>query len=437
MGKFHCDVCSSDCTRRIRITCAECQDYDLCVPCFAAGKSSGKHKPWHDYKVIEQHQYPIFDEDWGADEELLLIEGCQTLGLGNWQDVADYIEGRSKDEVGKHYEQIYLNSSYYPIPDLNKTFPQVSTTEFLKKRKQRFDSRKKMPLPPPKKVLTSQPLCSYIQKYMPGRLEFEEEAEEEAEKVVQDMVFDADEADEDVELKLLILQIYNDKLTLRAERKRLMINDNLLDYKTNNALDKKRTKEERELYNKIKAFARVMSATDFTEFSDGIMNEFQLRNKIMQLQNWRRNGITQLEDGEFYEKEKLSRVTKIPTATPSIASSKERHTLNSGRSHSRMSTPVDGANGNKLKKKTINIEPLDIIDSPDYNLLSEGERLLCQELRIYPKPYLCIKEILFKELLNNGGILDQKRVNYIVRLDPLKTSRIYDYFVQQKWCQVS
>lgn len=437
MGKFHCDVCSSDCTRRIRITCAECQDYDLCVPCFAAGKSSGKHKPWHDYKVVEQHQYPIFDEDWGADEELLLIEGCQTLGLGNWQDVADYIEGRSKDEVGKHYEQIYLNSSYYPIPDLNKTFPQVSTTEFLKKRKQRFDSRKKMPLPPPKKVLTSQPLCSYIQKYMPGRLEFEEEAEEEAEKVVQDMVFDADEADEDVELKLLILQIYNDKLTLRAERKRLMINDNLLDYKTNNALDKKRTKEERELYNKIKAFARVMSATDFTEFSDGIMNEFQLRNKIMQLQNWRRNGITQLEDGEFYEKEKLSRVTKIPTATPSIASSKERHTLNSGRSHSRMSTPVDGANGNKLKKKTINIEPLDIIDSPDYNLLSEGERLLCQELRIYPKPYLCIKEILFKELLNNGGILDQKRVNSIVRLDPLKTSRIYDYFVQQKWCQVS
>lgn len=432
MGKFHCDVCSSDCTRRIRISCAECQDYDLCVPCFAAGKVSGKHKPWHDYRVIEQHQYPIFDEDWGADEELLLIEGCQTLGVGNWQDIADYIEGRSKEEVGEHYEKYYLNSPYYPLPDLNKTFPDISTTEFLKKRKQRFDSRKKMPLPPPKKILTSQPLCSYIQKYMPGRLEFEEEAEDEAEKVVQDMIFEPDEAEEDLELKLLILQIYNEKLSLRAKRKRLMLEDNLIDYKTNNAIDKKRSKEERELYNKIKPLARIMSSTDFKEFSDDIMKEFKVRNRIMQLQNWRRNGITQLDDGEYYEKEKLSRISKLSLSSPNI-SSKERHTLNSGRSHSRMSTPTEG----KPKKRNISTEPLDISDAPDYNLLSEGEKLLCQELRIYPKPYICIKELLFKELLNNGGILNQEKVSSIVKLDPSKTSGIYHYFVKQKWCQVS
>lgn len=437
MGKFHCDVCSSDCTRRVRISCAECKDYDLCVPCFAAGKTSGKHQPWHDYKVIEQHQYPIFDPDWGADEELLLIEGCQTLGLGNWQDIADYIEGRSKEEVGAHYEKYYINSPYYPIPDLNKSFPEISTTEFLNNRKQRFENRKKLPLPPPKKVLTSQPLCSYIQKYMPGRLEFEEEAEEDAEKVVQDMVFDADEAEEDVELKLLILKIYNERLTLRAERKRLMINDNLLDYKTNNAIDKKRSKEEKELYNRIKAFARVMTSDDFKEFSDDIIKEFKIRNRIMQLQNWRRNGITQLEDGEFFEKEKLSRVSKISTSTPITINAKERHTLNSGRSHSRMSTPIDTNGTNHLKRKMPHSDPLDIVDAPDYNLLSEGEKYLCQELRIYPKPYLCIKEMLFKELLNNGGILNQEKINTIVKLDPSKTSRIYDYFVQQKWCQVN
>lgn len=445
MGKFHCDVCSADCTRRIRIRCAECEDYDLCVPCFASGKSSGKHKPWHDYRVIEQHQYPIFDKDWGADEELLLIEGCQTLGLGNWQDVADFIEGRSKDEVGEHYEKYYLNSPYYPIPDLNKSFPEISTSEFLKNRKRRFDDRKKMPLPPPKKVLTSQPLCSNIQKYMPGRLEFEEEAEDEAEKVVQDMVFDPDEAEEDVELKLLILSIYNEKLTLRAERKRLMLNDNLLDYKTNNAIDKKRSKEEKELYNRIKVFARLMTSQDFQNFSDDIMNEFKIRNRILQLQNWRKNGITTIEDGEYYEREKQQRASKMSISTTNPVSSsngtsKERHTLNSGRSTSRTSTPngngsmIISADGTKLKKQKL--EPLDIEDSPDYNLLSEGERILCQELRIYPKPYLCIKELLFKELINNGGILNQERLNSIVKLDPLKTSRIYDYFVQQKWCQV-
>lgn len=432
MGKFHCDVCSSDCTRRVRISCAVCQDYDLCVPCFASGKVSGKHKPWHDYKVIEQHQYPIFDSDWGADEELLLIEGCQTLGLGNWQDIADYIEGRSKDEVGEHYEKYYIDSEFYPLPDLNKKFTEVSTTDFLNNRKLRFEKFKRKPLPPPKKVLTSVPLCSDIQKYMPGRLEFEEEADDEAEKIVQDMFFDSDESDEDIELKLLILRIYNEKLTLRAERKRLMINDNLLDYKSNNLIDKKRSKEEKELFNKIKAFARIMNPEDFKKFSDDIMNEFQIRNKINQLQNWRRNGITKIEDGEIFEKEKASRLSKMALATGNSINlpSKERHTLNSGRSHSRLSTP--DSNGNKLKRK---LDLLDISDAPDCNLLSRDEKIVCEELRFYPKTYLCIKEILFHELLNNGGCLTKEKIQSLLKLDSTKSAKILQHFINEKWCK--
>jgi transcriptional adapter 2-alpha len=268
---------------------------------------------------------------------------------------------------------------------------------------------------------------------MPGRLEFEEEAEDEAEKVVQDMVFEADEPEEDVELKLLILRIYNEKLTLRAERKRLMINDNLIDYKTQNAADKKRGKEERELYNRIKAMARIMNATDFENFSADIMGEFQIRNRIFQLQNWRKNGIVTLNDGETYEREKQARLSKLSgTTTSSSSISKERHTLNSGRSTSRVTTPMDS----KLKKKlNQSLEPLDISEAPDYNLLSDSEKQLCSELRICPKPYICLKELLFKELLNNNGKLNQEKIPSVIKLDPLKSSRIYDYFVQQKWCQ--
>lgn len=51
--------------------CAEtptCEEVDLCPPCFIEGKSIGKHRPWHPYRVIEQHSYPIFTDDWGADE---------------------------------------------------------------------------------------------------------------------------------------------------------------------------------------------------------------------------------------------------------------------------------------------------------------------------------------------------------------------------------
>ncbi|GMM47921.1 chromatin-binding transcription regulator [Pichia kluyveri] len=459
MGQFHCDVCSSDCTRRVRISCAECQDYDLCVPCFANGKSSGKHKPFHNYRVIEQHQYPIFDEDWGADEELLLIEGCQNLGLGNWQDIADFIEGRSKEEVENHYNNYYLNSPYYPLPDLNENFPNFSINEFLNKRKERFDARKKLPLPPPKKVLTSQPLCSYIQKYMPGRLEFEEEFDDDAEKVIQDMIFDPDESFEDIELKLLILHIYNEKLTLRAERKRLMIDDNLLDYKNNNAIDKKRSKDERDLMNKIKPFARIMSSEDFQNFSNDIELEFKLKNRIKQLKEWRENGILTIEDGENFEREKLknaNNLNSISNGNHSIHSNlnnnysssksdlimnsnlssitKERHTLNSGKSNSRMSTPVDS----KTKKKlTLSLDQLDISKSPDYHLLSDSEKELCQDLKIFPKAYICIKEVLFKEILINNGKLEKDRLTESIKLDDNKISKICDYFADQNWCSVN
>lgn len=437
MAKFHCDICSADATRRVRIRCAECEDYDLCVPCFAEGKSSGSHKPWHNYRVIEQHQYPIFDEDWGADEELMLIEGCQKEGLGNWQDIADYIQGRSKEEVGEHYENYYLDSKYYPVPDLNKNFSYISTDEFMRRRKARFESRKNIPLPPPKKVLTSTPLCSDIQKYMPGRLEFEEEAEDEAEKVVQDMVFDSDDSPEDVDLKVLILDIYNQKLTLRAERKRLMLKNNLIDYKHNNAIDKKRSKEEKDLYNRIKAFARLMNEKDFEDFSTDIMEEFRIRNRIAQLQNWRRNGIINIDDGERFEKDESNRLSKINSYSNhhhhSTTSSSRGNPLNEGR-NTATSNRANRSQGGV--KRSNPLEPLDIYGLPDWELLSSEEYEICRNLRIYPKPYLAIKEVLIQESLKNNGVLDTSKATNIIGLEPEKLGKIYDFFSKQHWCQL-
>lgn len=435
MAKFHCDVCSSDCTRRIRIRCAECNDYDLCVPCFSMGRATGIHKPWHAYRVIEQNQFPVFDENWGADEELLMVEGCQTLGLGNWHDISNYIGGRSKEEVGAHYEKEYLHSDYYPIPDLNKSYRDLSTTRFLNRRRERLDARKNLPLPPPQKILTSGPMCSDIQRYMPGRLEFEIEADDDAEKVVQDMTFEPGESDEDIRLKLLILRIYDEKLTMRCERKRLILKDGLLNYRQNNAIDKKRTKEERWLYNRIKPFARLMSAEDFPEFSKDIMEEFKIRKRIHQLQEWRQNGITKFSDGERYEKERANRIARF-----SMPSSGTRHGhAHSGR-HSRSQTPEYSA---KWGRKSASIfssiysDHPDLSAAPDYDLLSDDEKHLCTTLSMLPKPYLAIKEAMFRQLLGNGGVMKKQTAKDLLDVDSTKMSKIYDFFVQQKWCTAS
>ncbi len=59
---------------------------------------------------------PIFDEDWGADEELLLLEAIEMYGLGNWSDVADHVSTKSKQKCEQHYYDVYLSSSTAPLP---------------------------------------------------------------------------------------------------------------------------------------------------------------------------------------------------------------------------------------------------------------------------------------------------------------------------------
>ncbi|ODV66525.1 transcriptional adaptor 2 [Hyphopichia burtonii NRRL Y-1933] len=440
---YHCDVCSSDCTNRIRIQCAICADYDLCVPCFAAGSISGDHKPWHDYKIIEQNTYPIFDKEWGADEELLLIQGCETFGLGNWADIADHIGNRSKEEVAKHYYDIYLNSKDYPLPEMDKDFDDIHPLEFLQQRKNRLERRKNQPLPPPKtKPDSSVPLCHEIQGYMPGRLEFDHEAENDAEVPVKDLIFDPEDSQGDIELKLTILDIYNSRLTTRAERKRVMILNNLLDYRKNISNDKRKSKEEKELLKKINAMIRILTPQDFEEFSKNLLTELKCRLRIQQLQSWRINGITTIEDGNKFEKDKLIRQAHYQRMGNGSALNARNAT----------STPMNGLISGmgrkmgahspqpsmdfkpKINTSSTNRAPLDISRAADFDLLSNEEKQLCATLRILPKPYLAIKNQLMKEAVKNNGILKKKDARQSLKIDVNKASKIYEFFVQMGWC---
>ena len=50
--KYHCDACHCNFTSSVRINCAECRNWDLCVECFARGVERGEHKSNHKYYVL-------------------------------------------------------------------------------------------------------------------------------------------------------------------------------------------------------------------------------------------------------------------------------------------------------------------------------------------------------------------------------------------------
>ncbi|KAF4123052.1 transcriptional adapter 2-alpha [Geosmithia morbida] len=491
--KYVCDVCSSDITSTVRIRCADpaCNEFDLCVTCFAQGQSRNAHDPaTHAFHVIEQNSFPIFDQEWGADEELLLIEGAEIYGLGSWADIADHIGGfRGKDEVRDHYLRTYVDSPCFPLPKRcsphdSELANEISREEFQSRKKRRIEERreeaKNAPaLQPKTKPTASVPSCHEIQGYMPGRLEFETEHANDAEEAVQHMQFDpgdginpkTGELEPEMELKLTVMEVYNSRLTQRADRKKVIFEHNLLDYRENTKIEKKRSKEEKDLLQKAKPFARVMNRRDMDDFNQGLIDELNLRQAIAQLQEWRSLKIGDLASGEKYEAEKLQRMQK---AIPMGSMDRDRlaSVQRSNKQQQQAADPPSGAalliapelplrpagqqivqdtngttngvNGHEaaaaarprqMPQPIPGLQPLTFTadNNSDIHLLTPEEAKLCEVVRLAPKPYLMIKEQILREALKSNGTMKKKQAKEICRLDSQKGARIFDFFVSSGW----
>jgi transcriptional adapter 2-alpha len=377
---------------------------------------------------------------------------------------------------------------------------EISREEFQARKKRRIEERREAqrtapPMPPKTKPTASGPTCHEIQGYMPGRLEFETEYANEAEEAVQLMQFDpgdginprTGELEPEVELKITVMDIYNARLTQRADRKKVIFEHNLLDYRENSKLEKKRTKEERDVLNKAKPFARMMNHDDFESFSQGLLDELNLRQAIAQLQEWRNLRIGDLRSGEKFEADKAQRIQK---AIPMGSMDRERLATAQRSKQSIQQEPPSGAallvapelpfrpaangatsqgtpdpsNGDPPKSQTngatngttngvatngtpvppkqkfvsqpiSGVQPLPLSqdNAPDMHLLTPEEAELCKVSRLQPKPYLMIKEQVLKEALKGNGMLKKKQVKEICRLDGQKGGRIFEFFLNSGW----
>ena len=417
----------------------------------------------------------------------MLLEGAEKYGLGSWTEIADHIGGfRGKDETRDHYLRTYLDSDLYPLPERadprdTRLFEQIPKDEFQAWKAKRIEQRKEAakaapPATPKQKPTASVPSCHEVQGFMPGRLEFETEFANEAEEAVQHMQFEpgdgldpvTGEMDEETALKMVVFDIYNSRLMGRTERKRIIFEHNLLEYRKNTLLDKKRSKEERDLLHKAKPFARMMNREDFDSFTKDLVLEQDLRTAIQQLQEWKTVGIDNLKQGERYEAEKQNRAqrsqaqsqfermtasiqrkaSQAPTETVSevgqLAGPELPHrfqkkpkpieaTFESGLG---MITDFDkmiaeASNGNlstpppKPKEKYV-VQPLtgttpwrledDEPKPPDLQLLGEEEIQLCNALHMRPRSYLVIKEALLREAMKQGGVMKKKEARAVCRV---------------------
>ena len=117
---YHCNYCRKDISNRIRIKCAVCPDFDLCLECFSVGAEIRPHKSEHAYRVVDNLSFPLYEPTWGADEELLLLEAVDMFGYGNWAAISEHVGTKTLEDCKGHYFSIFIEHDEYPLPKSSK-----------------------------------------------------------------------------------------------------------------------------------------------------------------------------------------------------------------------------------------------------------------------------------------------------------------------------
>jgi len=90
----------------------------MCVNCFLNGEENQKHSKDNPYHVINKLTFPLYEDNWVAEEELLLLEGLEKYGFGNWPDIAEHIAtDKTAEDVMNHYERVYINGKDFLPPN--------------------------------------------------------------------------------------------------------------------------------------------------------------------------------------------------------------------------------------------------------------------------------------------------------------------------------
>jgi len=143
--------------------------------------------------------------------------------------------------------------------------------------------------------------------FMVRRGDFDVEWHNEAEQSIADMEFLPNEPQEDKELKLKVLAIYNSKLDEREKRKQFALSRRLYNYRKVQAEEEKLPQDERDLVHRMRLFERFHTPEEHKQFLSDLLKAKRLRKEIAKLQTYRRLGIRTLAEAEMYELDKVRR----------------------------------------------------------------------------------------------------------------------------------
>ncbi|XP_032136690.1 transcriptional adapter 2-alpha isoform X4 [Sapajus apella] len=187
------------------IKCAECgpPPFFLCLQCFTRGFEYKKHQSDHTYEIMTS-DFPVLDPSWTAQEEMALLEAVMDCGFGNWQDVANQMCTKTKEECEKHYMKHFINNPLFASTLLNlKQAEEAKTAD------------------------TAIPFHS---------------------------------------LKMAVVDIYHSRLKERQRRKKIIRDHGLINLRKFQLMERRYPKEVQDLYETMRRFARIVGPVEHDKF---------------------------------------------------------------------------------------------------------------------------------------------------------------------------
>lgn len=398
--RHYCDNCCADVTD-IRVKCAECVNFDLCLQCFSCGAEIGKHKKAHDYQIINYGNFPLYpnEKGWTAGEDIEFLEKVTRYGLGNWEKIAEIMEKTPK-EVEDHFK-LYLEGNIGQATWSTAQVPTIKDHTDTELDIQNSTNTKKS-----KSCNLSSDDCLAV-GYMPLRNEFEEEYDDNAEALLCHLSENEEDDDLDKALKCAKIQIYNKRLRKRIECKRVVEEYDLVseflkeeDKLQNSKTTRSSSGDASEMRIKMRPFCRFHSSLSHQQLISNIHRHRRVKARIKELMRYRRNGITKLDDTAKFErarnKQLKSKENKKKISSPS---SSQRHLSNTESKKEKKSVDTSSRQekGGDHSKYKENI---------GHELLSRSEKKLCSSIRIKSSHYITLKAQLLKERRHKAkGIL--------------------------------
>jgi hypothetical protein len=237
--------------------------------------------------------------------------------------------------------------------------------------------------------------------YQPKRGDFDQEYDMDAELLLADMEFHEDDTPENTKLKENVLELYNARLDERIRRKNFVIERGLLDLKNVQRTERKYSKEEREIVNKCKIFARFQTKEDHERFVNGLLKERLIREAIEQLQYFRSKGLTTLDQVEKYIETNKSKFKQMAYENKNFSSGKahQKNLLNGQWSEDHLSQlqktiskpEVAHLGGREMKTSSKMVSQSPLVADAKWSQLSNKEKAFVMDVNMKPTTYCTIK----------------------------------------------